>query len=178
MSSFIRSDFHARCIVLNIDMSTSPMAFPIKNESLQNHCNGTLHRRQLDTSRKPDSYSRKIQENQRAGVQAALPYIAAQFHSRVEVHGVDRVQIAQGQCQGVLPLRDRYEMNVVCHKAVSPDRKAMALRVFIQESQIGFPVRIILEHIGPAVAPLRNMMRISRHNNSRYPAHGHNHKIR
>jgi hypothetical protein len=92
-------------------MSTSPMAFPIKNESLQNHCNGTLHTRQLDTSRKPDSYSRKIQENQRAGIEATLPYITAQFHSRVEVHGVDR-QIALGQSQG-----DRAYQSLEAHKS-------------------------------------------------------------
>ncbi len=50
-------------------------------------------------------------------------------------------------------------MDVVRHQAVGENLQAVPLRVSLQQFQIAQPIFIVKEHIGPAIAPLRDVVR-------------------
>jgi len=77
------------------------------------------------------------------------------------------MRIAQRQAKRFFTLRHDHQMDVVRHQTVGPHRQAVPVRVPLQRPQVRPPVAIDLEHVRPAVAPLRHMVRKPRHDHSR-----------
>ena len=78
--------------------------------------------------------------------------------------------LAEGAGKRIGPLGDRNQMNVIRHQAVAKQRDAVALRAFAESFEIETPVVVEQEDVLAIVAPLRDVMRHTRH----HPGHtGH-----
>jgi hypothetical protein len=89
----------------------------------------------------------------------ALPQMPRHPHPCVDIAGIVPVDMAKRARQPILIARHGNDVNVVGHKAIGPDRDAMA--------GAGISLQIEIEHIIPIleegplapVSPLRHMMR-------------------
>jgi hypothetical protein len=76
----------------------------------------------------------------------------------IDVLRITKVRPADGLGQSVLCVRDRDQVNVIAHQAITHHFQALFVHLLFQQLQINAAVVIHKEHILAVVAALRDMM--------------------
>jgi hypothetical protein len=96
---------------------------------------------------------------QGAGIESALPDVAAGMMDSIPVGGVSAVCVLQRPAKGVwLPWRDK-EVNMVGHETVADKRQAVQLNTLANQIQINPAISLAVKYEPPSVATLRHMVR-------------------
>lgn len=108
---------------------------------------------------------------QRAGKITPLPQSAAYSLNPIDVLGIAEVHRLKHLGKGIGPSRHTDKVDVVGHQTIGQRLQAMLGRIFEEELKITLTVTIVEEHIFTAIAPLRQMVRKSGHNDPCHSRH-------
>jgi hypothetical protein len=106
-----------------------------------------------------------------AGIEAILPKVSYTTAAGVEVEGVPAMSAAQGHSEGKSLIRDRHEVDMIAHQAISKNAKTSLRTVRLEAVEIGATVSVREENTLLVNTALRDMVRHSNGDCARKSGH-------